>query len=346
MKQFRGTIAGKKLNDFRLDQLKAVPTLKERKGMVEDLIYEDGHVHDFFAEYFNTYYNPSLNQSEYLSEDTAVSKMLEIVGTYILSAKDIESERNIKYRFWKSERDYKKSMESENVNTSSLEKNMVDDKVEIIDMFVDKKNDKNQKLVKDISIQAKDLKEIKEIKKLQSVIDYLKSDKGVSDIKRKVDEIIDKVQSEDDLARLRHIQRNTERFLAQYVNNLKENQVLIKKAIRRPIEFKNVLKDEGCETDWLNIIDLNNKKCIKILLGSLNQRNVHGNDLQLILWDLYEFITNDLKLSERELEIVELFAEGFKQVDIAKELNMSKTGVATLVSRIIKKIQDSGYDIE
>lgn len=339
-------IADKKLSDFRLDQLKAVPTLKDRKGMVEELIYDNGYVHDFFAEYFSTYYNPSLSQSDYLSEDTAVSKMLEIVGTYLLSASDIESERKIEYRFWKSERDYKKSMESENVNISSLEKNMVDDKVEIIDMFVDKKNDKNRKIVKDISIQSRDLKEIKEIRDLQNTIKYLRSDKGIADIKKHINEKIDLVDNEDDLTRFKYIQRNAERFVAQYVKDLKENQILIKKAIRRPIEFKNTLKDEGFDTDWSETIDLNNKKCVKILLESLNRRSLHGDDFGLILWDLYEFITKSLKLSDRELEIVELFGEGFKQVDIAKELNMSKTSVATFVSRIIKKVQDSGYDIE
>lgn len=122
MKKFNGEIEGKKLSDFSLDKLVNVKTLAERMDKVEELMYNEGHVHNFFTTYFNEYYNVSPNQTGYLSEETSISRMLEIVGTYLLSSSDVESERKIEYRFWKSERDFKKSMESENVNTSSLQK--------------------------------------------------------------------------------------------------------------------------------------------------------------------------------------------------------------------------------
>ncbi|MFA2720504.1 LuxR C-terminal-related transcriptional regulator [Bacillus paranthracis] len=346
MKKFNGEIEGKKLSDFSLDKLVNVKTLAERMDKVEELMYNEGHVHNFFTTYFNEYYNVSPNQTGYLSEETSISRMLEIVGTYLLSSSDVESERKIEYRFWKSERDFKKSMESENVNTSSLQKSMVDDRVEVIDMFVDRKNDKNQKIVKDISVQAKDIADIVEIRRIEDAISYLKSESGILNIKNKIAKALEEVTREEDVARLKYILNNTERYVKRYVTDLRENQVAIKKAIKRPIEFKNTLKDEGADTDWFDIINFENDKCVKVLLEHLYQKDLSGSEFGLILWDLYEFITKKLKLSKREREVIDLFSKGYKQVDIVNELGTNKQNVNTYVSRIVKKIQDSGYDIE
>lgn len=346
MKKFNGEIEGKKLSDFSLDKLVSVKTLAERMDKVEELMYNEGHVHNFFTTYFNEYYNVSPNQTGYLSEETSISRMLEIVGTYLLSSSDVESERKIEYRFWKSERDFKKSMESENVNTSSLQKSMVDDRVEVIDMFVDRKNDKNQKIVKDISVQAKDIADIVEIRRIEDAISYLKSESGILNIKNKIAKALEEVTREEDVARLKYILNNTERYVKRYVTDLRENQVAIKKAIKRPIEFKNTLKDEGADTDWFDIINFENDKCVKVLLEHLYQKDLSGSEFGLILWDLYEFITKKLKLSKREREVIDLFSKGYKQVDIVNELGTNKQNVNTYVSRIVKKIQDSGYDIE
>lgn len=223
---------------------------------------------------------------------------------------------------------------------------MVDDRVEVIDMFVDRKNDKNQKIVKDISVQAKDIADIVEIRRIEDAISYLKSESGILNIKNKIAKALEEVTREEDVARLKYILNNTERYVKRYVTDLRENQVAIKKAIKRPIEFKNTLKDEGADTDWFDIINFENDKCVKVLLEHLYQKDLSGSEFGLILWDLYEFITKKLKLSKREREVIDLFSKGYKQVDIVNELGTNKQNVNTYVSRIVKKIQDSGYDIE
>lgn len=347
MKYFNSSIGDKKLVDFRLDKLDNVKTLEERMDKVTELICEDGETHEFFTTYFNEYYDVSPSQTGYLSEDMAVSKMLEIVGTYLLSSSNVESERKIEYKFWKSERDFKKSMESENVNASSLQKNVANNSVEVIDMFVDRKNDRNQKIVKDISVNTKDIKEIAEIRALEDAIDYMKSPKGIKAIKEKAQSVLESGNCKDgDEARLKYIVKNTERYVNRYAKTLRENQVLIKKAIKRPIEFKNVLKDEGCDTDWSSIIDFKNDKCVKVLLESLYKKDLHGDDFGLILWDLYEFLTKRIKLSKKESEVVGLLSIGYKQVDVSDKMGINKGGVSKIISRIVKKIQDSGYEVD
>lgn len=347
MKSFNGKLAGKKLGDFNLSELKTVDSYKERSAMVDKLMLVDGNAHPFFTTYFDQYYDVSPKQSGYLAEETMVCKFLEIVGTYLLSALDIKSERKIEYRFWKDERDFKKSQESENLNTSSMENGSNDNNVEVIDMFVDKKNEKNQKIVQDIYITKQDIKDIVEIRNYENAISYLKSPSGIEHIKKHIKAVVESgACSSQDNKRLMQISSRLPIYLSRYIRTMREDQVLIKKAIKVPIIFKNPLKDMGAETDWFTIINFNNRKCIKVLLESLYQKDMHGDDFRLILWDLYEFLTKRIKLSKREREIVEMFAVGYDQVGIAKEWGVSEQNVSNIVGRIITKVQDSGYDIE
>lgn len=335
MKQFKGEIAGKKLSDFSLNKLENVATLNKRMEMVKELIYEDGKVHDFFTQYFNEYYDVSPSQSGYLSEDTSVNKILEIIGTYLLSAKDVVSERKIEYRFWKSERDFKKSMESDNVNTSSLQKNVASN-VEVIDMFVDKKNDKNMKVVKDIAVNRKDIKEIEEIKNLEDAIQYLKSPKGIKEMKEHTQKLIDMgIGTDEERTRLKYIAGNTERYIKLYVTSLRDSQLIIKKAIKRPIEFKNTLKDEGVPNK-LDALDFMESKDVCVLLPYLYQDEMMS-DMGMIIYDLNVLI-NSTQLSSRELEIVNMFRNEYKQTEIAEELGIRKQNVKTYMKRIADKV--------
>jgi hypothetical protein len=343
LKQFKGAIGGKKLSDFSLDKLENVETLNKRMEMVDGLIFEDGHLHDFFATYFSEYHDVSPSQAGHLAEETSVCKMLEIVGTYLLSAKDVESERKIEYKFWKSERDYKKSMESSSVNTSSLQKNVVDDRVEVIDMFVDKKNDKNQKIVRDVAVSKKDIKEIEEIGNLERAIEYIKSPKGLKDVQQFVIRQLEMgTGTEEDRARLKYIANNTERYLKLYTKSLKENQLLIKKAIKKPLEFKSVMKDEGADRDFGEIINLDNLKEIQILLEALSNRDLMGNDFQLVLWDLHAFLySGKISLTARQQEIINLLSDGWKQTEIADSLGMKKGNVSREIAKVSIKIKDN-----
>ncbi|MFJ8247309.1 helix-turn-helix transcriptional regulator [Peribacillus asahii] len=335
MKQFKGEIGGKKLTDFnQFDN--SLTKFQERLEFVTNNINgEDGFLHSFFAEYLNQYYDVSPSQDGYLAEETSVFKLLERLGTFLIEAPDSKSHRKVEYRFWVDEREYNKYKESDNKCESSMS-NGEDNNVEIIDMFVDKKNEKNQKIVRNLSVNAKDIKEIKEIRSLQDAIDYLKSPKGIKDLKEHAQKLLESGAVEDEAVnRLKYIAKNTERYINSYVKELRESQVLIKKAIKRPIEFKNILKDEGVPNK-LDVVDFMEKKEVEKLLEFLPNEDLM-TDIGIIIYDLGQLL-KATKLSSREEEIIQMLREGLKQSEIAEELGILKQNVKTYMKRIAEKV--------
>jgi DNA-binding CsgD family transcriptional regulator len=326
VKQFKGAIRGEKLTDFNNIDYN-LDKLKDRIDCINSMLGDN----NFFFTYFSKYFDVSPSQSGYLSEETSVCKVLEIMGTYIVSAKDVASERKIEYRFWRDEKDFKKSKESENVKASTSNGN---GDVEIIDMFVDKKNNRNQKVVKPVGVTAKDIKSIKEIKDLENAIERLKSPKGMRDIKEHVAKLLELDISEEDRGKLKYIAKNTERYVNRYVKDLRDSQLLIKKAITRPVEFKNVLKDEGVPNK-LDAIDFMEVNDIQILLPYMSQEDMM-TEIGTIIYDLGELLKST-KLSAREQEIIVMFKNGYKQTEIAEELGIKKQNVKTYMKRISEK---------
>lgn len=336
MKYFKGKIADKKISDFNQYD-NTLTKFKDRIAFVEGNMYEEGFVHEFFSTYFSQYYTVSPSQDGYLAEEDSVCKLLEILGTYILSANDVESNRKIEYKFWKSEREYNDYKDSSNVGIIGTDEEGRE--VEVIDMFVDKKNDKNQKIVKSISVSKQDLKDIFELRQLQDAIDYMKSPKGVKDMKNHVQKLLDSdCGSEEEREKLKYISKNTERYIAKYAKSLSDNQVLIKKAIKRPIEFKNLLKDEGVPHK-LDALDFMESNDVEALLPFISQEDLM-TDIGVMVFDLLKLITVT-KLSNRELEIIKMLKNGYKQIEIAEELGIKKQNVKTYMKRISEKVSKS-----
>lgn len=332
MKQFKGTIADKKLSDFNQYDNK-ITKHKERIEYVEGFLYEEGFVHEFFATYFNNYYGVSPSQDGYLAEEDAVCKLLDILGTYILGANDVESNRKIEYRFWKSEREYRDYKDSNNVSASTSDEG--GNNIEVIDMFVDKKNDKNQKIVRGTTVNRKDIKEIPEIRQLEDAIDFLKSPKGLKSIKEHTQNLLEggaiNIEETD---RLKYIAKNTERYISAYTKTLRDNQVAIKEVIKRPIKFSNVLKDEGAPNK-LDAIDFMEENDIKALIPFLGQEDLMS-DIGIIIYDLSKLL-EQTKLSPREKSVVSMYKEGLKQIEIAEELGINKSSVRKMEYRIATK---------
>ena len=333
MKYFQGTIADKKLNDFNLYD-NAITKHKDRISFVEESIYVDGFIHEFFSSYFSNYYTVSPSQDGYLAEEDSVCKLLDILGTYILNANDVTSNRKIEYKFWKSEKEYRDYKDSNNVSATSSD----DDgkSVEVIDMFVDKKNSKNQKIVKGSSIQSRDLKEIKEIKALQLAIEYLKTPKGIKEVKDHATKIVEREDLENEHKdRFKYILKNTERYIDAYVKTLRDNQIIIKEAIRRPIVFKSIIDGKGAPNK-LDAIDFMEESDVKAMFPYLGQEDLM-TDIGIIVFDLNKLL-DEVNLSPRERSVVEMYRENMKQVEIGEELDINKSSVRKMEYRIAKKV--------
>lgn len=332
MRYFRGTIADKKLSDFnKYDN--SLERYEDRKNFVNSFLYDGESVHDFFSVYFSEYYAVSPNQKGFLAEDDSVCKLLEILGTYILNANDVESNRKIKYKFWKSEREYRDYKESKNISMTTVSED--NDVIEVIDMFIDKKNDKNQKIVKGAEVLKKDINEIEEIKLIQGAIDYLKSPNGMKSIREFAVNLIESDNcNEEEKEKLKYIANNTKRYIDKYTKELKENQLAIKESIKRPIVFRNALKDEGAPNK-LDAFDFMEDNDIKSLLPYLSHNDLM-TDFGIIVYDLIKLL-EESNLSPRELDIVRMYKEGMRQSEIADELGINKSTVRKMEYRISKK---------
>jgi len=337
---FSGEIAGKRLSDFnKYDN--SLKTLKERSEFVQELLHDGEFIHEFFATYLSRYYKVSPKQDGYLAEENVVFKLLEGLGSYLIDSQDVASYRKVQYRFWRDEKDFRRFKESENINASALATGTSDD-VEVIDMFVDKKNDKNQKVVGNTTINRKDIKEIFEIGALQDAINYMKSPNGLKAMKEHCQMRVQKGVKRDgtpinesDLEKLKYIAKNTDRYINRYVKTLRDSQVIIKDAIKRPIRIMNALKDEGA-SDKLEAFDFMEKKDVEALLPFISSQDLM-TDMGVLAYDL-NLIIDRTKLSPREQEVVKAFRIGYSDKEIIQELGIKKQNLNTYIGRISEKI--------
>jgi len=335
VKYFSSSIAGKKLVDFQ-QQDYSVEKFGDRLEVINEVIGDgEGNVHEFFSTYFGEYYDVSPTQQGWMAEQDAVCRTLEMLGTYLLNAKDIDTNRKIQYRFWKSEREFKQYKESENVVASAFETGEGSSEVEVFDMFYSNE-DKNQKIVKGMNILSKDIREIVEIGRLQDLVEKAGDDSFVKMIENRIDASLPIIMDEEARARLLKIRKNVKGYVTRWIREAKDNQIAIKKAIKRPIEFKNLLKDEGV-ANKLDAIDFSDIVNNKELLRMLNREDMMDEDgLGLIIYD-YNRMLDRMILTVREQSIVDSFRQGYAQEELEELLGIKKNTVSETITRIAKK---------
>ncbi|MGD2352062.1 hypothetical protein ACP8H2_09945 [Bacillus subtilis] len=332
MKYFSSEIKGKTISDFQKYDASLTKHEDRLKLITEMISDEDGLLHEFFVTYFKEYYSSSPSQTGWMAEQDAVCKTIEGLGTYLLNAKDIQSNRKIKYKFWKSEREFKQYKESKNVNTSTLESGL-DDSVDVIDMFYSP-DDKNYKLVTDQRLFAKDIKEIKEIAILQDAIESARQDSFIKAIEKRIDEILPMAEDAKDKARLTKIRSNVESYVRIWIREMKDNQIVIKESIKRPIRFKNPLKDEGAENK-LDQVDFFDKNVVKVLIELVGREDI-TSDVGLTV-HAFNQVLNNVKLYKREQDIIDLFKEGCSRKDVVEELGITRSNLNNTLNRIADK---------
>lgn len=343
MKYIKGELAGKTLSDFnQFDN--TLKTFEERLKYVETVLGNDDTLDAYFVEYFTEYFQGFLSKSGFKADEDGVCVLLERFGTYLIKSQDVESNRKVKYRFWVDEREYNDYKDSEMTISSTVDANGKEGEaqVEIVDLFFDPKK-KNQKIVGDVVVEPKDIASIEEVNALQKAIERLSSEKGRKHIREYCLSLLESgtITDQADKKRLEYIAKNTERYLTSLVKDLKANQLAIKIAVTKPLEFSSVLKDEGCDIDYSNVMDLDNKKALVIMLESLSRRCLMSDEFELVLWDLYEFLySGKIKLAKREKQVIDLLSEGYKQKEIAETLGINKRTVSDTLSRIANKLSN------
>lgn len=333
MRYFSSTIADKKLSDFQKYDA-TLTKYEDRLNLVKLLINDDNELlHTFFTKYFDEYYDASPNQNGFLAEEDAVCKTVEGLGTYLLNSKDIQSNRKVVYRFWKTEKEYKNYKDSENVNESTIVGDS--DNTEVIDMFINK-DGKNHLKSKTINITKSDISDIKEVRELQDLIDKSKNESFIKSIEKRIDEILPLVNNERDLSRLKHIRANVERFVRSWVSNARENQVLIKKAIKRPFDFNGGTRLETMNNK-LDTVDFYDEVIIKKLLPMIGREEDLMSEIGIIIYDFNQLL-DEVSFSPREMEVIGLFRGGYEQKELANLLGINKRTVSDTIGRIASKV--------
>jgi predicted DNA-binding protein YlxM (UPF0122 family) len=333
VKYFSSAISGKTIGDFQQYDA-SLTRYSDRLDLVTGMINDDdGNLHEFFATYFGEYYDVNPTQKGWMAEQDAVCKAVEGLGTYLLNSKDIDSNRKIKYRFWKSEKEFKQYKESENVNTSTLETG-VEEGTNVIDMFYSP-DDKNFKLANNNKVYARDIKDIKEVRILQDAIETAKQECFVKSVEKKIDSILPIIEDIKIKARLNRIRGNVQNYVGQWISDMRENQIAIKVAVKRPIKFKNPLKDEGAP-DKLEDFDFMEKIEVATLLPFISSTDLM-TEIGTLAYDLNNLL-DGAKLSTREMEIVELFREGYSSKEVQEELGIKKQNMKTYIDRIAEKV--------
>lgn len=335
MKYFGATIGGKKLSDFnKFDS--GIKTFDERVSFIEEhLMDENGNLHEFIETYFDEYYDSSPKQSGFLSEEDSVCKMLDINGTFLLSANDVQSNRKIEYKFWRSEKEFKDYKESQNTAT-------VDDNTEVINMFVDKKA-KNGKIVRDIFVNAKDKKNIPEIAALEKAIKILEIPDTIRKMKEKAIQLSTiEWLNDNEKNKLRYIHKDTENYIKRYISELREEQLEIKRVLTVPLNFSNALRDSGVPNK-LDIIDLLDKDHVKSLLDLMSFADDYS-DAGMILSTMVDILSS-ISLTKREKETVELFIAGYDRKDAMNKMELKRNNMNNMMNRIAQKFVDQ-YEAE
>lgn len=333
MRQFNSKIGELRITDFKKLDF-SLMSFSERLSAVGDMILvEEGDLNEFFTTYFDEYYISSPSQNGYLAEQDVVCRTLESLGTYLLNAKDIQSNRKVVYRFWKSKREFNQYKESEAINLSTLQAG-VEEGVEVIDLLFNP-SDKNFRLDSSQRLFANDHKEIQEIASLQDGIDLMKTESYKKQVENHIDKILPSIEDDADRDALKRIRRNVGNYIDRWTSEMKDNQILIKEAIKRPIRFKNASSPKG--RDNINAIELDDENVVKAIISNYESIDL-TSEVGLLVEELNEILEEMTTLKPIDRQVINLFKEGYSRKAVVEELEIEQYSMTRIMNRIGKKV--------
>lgn len=131
-----------------------------------------------------------------------------------------------------------------------------------------------------------------------------------------------------------HTFNKRRRNLRKMCENIPSDAILTKDCMRGTIYFKSPLRDEG-SPDW-DMVDMFDKSHIKALIG-IKRGNDLQDDLSCVITDLNDLI-KETNLTNRQMEVLELWREDKSQTDIANILGINQSNVNSLMDKIANNI--------
>ena len=325
---FYGKINGKSIGSF-LKFNYNLNTCEERINFVNEVLemYKVDGV-EFYNEYFDEVYDQDRkfgkidivigkDKSQYTESN--IASALEMIANYILAVD--EKDKGINYKIYTSEELFNRACREYNVINSvakangGLDMNYGENISEAFPIF---QLPKNFKKVKDLKVEKKDLEKYPPMKDYTDFYEYLKEES-----KRLWNT---KGLSKEDMVRRSKIKK--------ILPEIKKDIIEVKKQLQMPIIWKAPLKDNGgADYDELDMFD---KNVVKELLQVHKQVDLQ-DDLSCILVDLDNLI-NNIKFTERQYEVLELWRNGLTIENISKELHVKENTVSITLNRAIDSI--------
>ena len=325
---FYGKINGKSIGSF-LKFNYNLNTCEERIDFVNEVLemYKVDGV-EFYNEYFDEVYDQDRkfgkidivigkDKSQYTESN--IASALEMIANYILAVD--EKDKGINYKIYTSEELFNRACREYNVINSvakangGLDMNYGENVSEAFPIF---QLPKNFKKVKDLKVEKKDLEKYPPMKDYTDFYEYLKEES-----KRLWNT---KGLSKEDMVRRSKIKK--------ILPEIKKDIIEVKKQLQMPIIWKAPLKDNGgADYDELDMFD---KNVVKVLLQVHKQVDLQ-DDLSCILVDLDNLI-NNIKFTERQYEVLELWRNGLTIENISKELHVKESTVSITLDRAIDSI--------
>ena len=325
---FYGKINGKSIGSF-LKFNYNLNTCEERIDFVNEVLemYKVDGV-EFYNEYFDEVYDQDRkfgkidivigkDKSQYTESN--IASALEMIANYILAVD--EKDKGINYKIYTSEELFNRACREYNVINSvakangGLDMNYGENISEAFPIF---QLPKNFKKVKDLKVEKKDLEKYPPMKDYTDFYEYLKEES-----KRLWNT---KGLSKEDMVRRSKIKK--------ILPEIKKDIIEVKKQLQMPIIWKAPLKDNGgADYDELDMFD---KNVVKVLLQVHKQVDLQ-DDLSCILVDLDNLI-NNIKFTERQYEVLELWRNGLTIENISKELHVKENTVSITLNRAIDSI--------
>ena len=263
------------------------------------------------------------NTETELYTDSNIAKTLEMLGNYILWCDPNKKERSY-IKIYDDEKKFKDALYKEKKYIEKYGESL-EEGVALL------RHQKNYKKAKDEVVTSEDLKKYPELREYKKEIDrlsaYIKEDR--------LDEFVEYMQLKG------HVKIKTEKqakyFLTNHIGLLKKDMLQCKIELVKPIVWKQPLKDEG-SPDWNEFDELNNSH-IKSLLQLYKESEIYDfqDDLGCMFQDL-ENVLSEVKLTNKQREVLNLWMSGMTIKNISKELNRDKSTISRMLDTIVEKI--------
>jgi hypothetical protein len=299
--------------DFKLNQIDRIKLTNET--LYSDTTKDNNHLDKYFQIYFDEKFKCNITKDEYLSENNNVCKTLESIANYILFSDDAKKIKNTEYNFYTV-----KQLKDKFGNELSVEELIEKTYCDVIKSdFIDKpklsfilNKGFNYKKSIEQNITDDDIDEIQPISDYQEYKNILYK-KLVSLRSLKKDKVL-------------------QRKIVKILKEIKSDQICCKDKIKGTIYFKFPLHDStDIDYEQFDNFDIEHVKALIECNGSLL------TDIGCLKYDLVNLI-NNIRLNDKEKEIIDLLLSGLNTLEVSKMLNIRHHYIQTKLRSIAKRI--------